>query len=59
MCGLSMSIPFLIFQLALLKAFQGGVHLSLEQLLVGGVVDNLGSTGDAILGQIKICHSRA
>ena len=44
-------------QLALLEALQGGIHLSFEQNFVGGVVDDLGSTGDAILGQIKLCHN--
>ena len=41
-------------QLTLVIAFQGGIHLSLEQLLVRRVVDDLGSTGDAILFKVDL-----
>ena len=43
-------------QLALLIAGQSGIHLSVEQSLVGGIVDDLGGTGDAVMLQID-CHS--
>ena len=38
--------------LALLVAFQSGIHLGGEQLLIGGVVDNLGGSGNTVLAQI-------
>ncbi len=43
-------------QLALLVAGQGGVHLVVEQQLVGGIVDDLLGAGDAVAGQIQLLH---
>ena len=42
--------------LALLVAFQFGLGLLVEQLLVRGVVHDLGRAGDTILAQIQLCH---
>ena len=44
--------------LALFVAFQTGLGLFLEQLLVGGVVHDLSRAGNAILGKIQLCHIR-
>ena len=44
--------------LALFVAFQAGLGLFLEQLLVGGVVHDLSRAGNAILGKIQLCHIR-
>ena len=44
-------------QLTLLKALQAGVHLRLEELLVGGVVDDFLDTGNAVLFQSVSFHS--
>ena len=38
-------------------AGEGGVHLGLVQVLVGGVVDDFGGAGNAVLGQIDIRHN--
>ena len=43
-------------QLALLIAFERGVHLGLKQGLVRGIVDNLSYAGDAILFQAQSFH---
>ena len=42
--------------LALFVAFQAGLGLFLEQLLVGGVVHDLSRAGNTILAQIQLCH---
>ena len=42
--------------LTLLVAFQLGIGLLGEQLLVGGVVHDFSRAGDAILGKIQLCH---
>ena len=42
--------------LALVKARQIGTGLLLEQLLEGGIVNDLRSAGDAVLAQINGCH---
>ena len=42
--------------LALLEALQAGVHLRLEEFLIGGVVDDLLDTGNAILFQSVSFH---
>ena len=42
--------------LTLLVAFQLGIGLLCEQLLVGGVVHDFSRAGDAILGKIQLCH---
>ena len=42
--------------LALLVAFQFGLGLLVEQLLVRGIVHDLGRAGDTILAQIQLCH---
>ena len=43
-------------QPALFKAFQPGPGLFFEQSLIGGVAEDLGNAGDAILAQIDVCH---
>ena len=42
--------------LTLLVAFQLGIGLLCEQLLVGGVVHDFSRAGNAILGKIQLCH---
>ena len=43
-------------QLALLEALQSGVHLRLEELLVGGIVDDFLNPGNAVLFQTVGFH---
>ena len=42
--------------LALFVAFQAGLGLFREELVVRGVVHDFSRAGDAILGQIQLCH---
>ena len=42
--------------LAHFVAFQAGLGLFLEQLLVRGVIHDLGRAGNAVLAQIYLCH---
>ena len=43
---------------ALLIPGERGIHLSLEQILIRGIVHDFRRAGDAVLGQIKICHKK-
>ena len=43
--------------LAHFVAFQAGLGLFLEQLLVRGVIHDLGRAGNAVLAQIYLCHN--
>ena len=44
-------------QHALVITLKRGIHFILKELLVPGVINNLGSTGNAIFGEIKFGHS--
>ena len=43
--------------LALVKALQLGLHLFLEEQLIRGIVDDFSGVGNAVFGQIDLCHA--
>ena len=42
---------------ALVIAFKRGIHLVPEHLFITGIVNDFGGTGNAVFGEIQICHS--